>query len=110
MDRKDFAIGMLSTTAVILFVGLMILQSRPQPALAGGMSIAGGGYMMTVGAITQHNEDLVYVFHPASERFASYRFDFTQRQIRLVQGVDLSEVQNAAAARAASRMVRPPVP
>ena len=110
MDRKDLAIGMLSTTAVILFVGLMVLQSQPAPALAGGMSIAGGGYMMTVGAFTQMDEDLVYVVHPASERIVSYRFDFTQRQIRRVQGIDLNDVRKAAAARAGSRLIRPPVP
>lgn len=110
MDRKDFAIGLLSTTAVVLFVGLLILQSGQRSVMADGMSIAGAGYLMTVGAITQNDEDLVYVFHPASERLASYRFDSTQRQIRLVQGIDLSEVRNAAAARAASRMLRSPVP
>jgi hypothetical protein len=103
MDRKDFAIGILSTTTVVFFVGLLILQTRTRPAHGAAMTTSGGGYIMTVGkAAANVAEDLVYVVDTSSERMISYRFDPFRREIRIVQGIDLAELRKPPATPARS--------
>ena len=85
MDTKNFAIGVLSTTAAILFVGLLIIHTRPQPAWADGMTIVGKDYAMAVGAITRNDEDLLYLIDAPMEILNVYRFDSRSGQILLVQ-------------------------
>lgn len=95
MDKRDFAIGILSTTAVVLFVGLLIVQSQPPPVRADGMTVMGGGYVMTVGKSAPTDEELVYIIHAGTDRMLSYRLDTTSRTIQRVQGIDLSEVRRS---------------
>ena len=42
MDSKNFAIGILSTTAVILLAALVIIHTRPDPAFASGVTTTSG--------------------------------------------------------------------
>lgn len=95
-DTKNFAIGVLSTTAVILFVGLLIVQSRPSEVYASGMTTSGGGYIMTVGAMTQNDEEVVYVLDTRSQKLVVYRFDGNRREIQILQGIDLSDLRKGA--------------
>lgn len=96
MDSKNFAIGVLSTTATILLVGVVLLYSRPDIVRADGMTASGGGYIVTVGSLTQNDEELVYVIDATTEKMIAYRFDGNRRQIELVQGVDLAELKRAS--------------
>ncbi len=92
MDPKNFAIGILSTTGVILLVGLLIIATRPDPAWAAGMTATGGGYVLTVGRDATGDEDLLYMLHSQSARLIVYRFDSGRQQIDVVQGIDLAEL------------------
>jgi hypothetical protein len=89
MDSKNFAIGVLSTTATVLLVGVVLLYSRADDVRADGMTASGGGYVVTVGSLTQGDEELVYVLDTASDKLVVYRFDGNRRQIEILQGIDL---------------------
>jgi len=74
MDSKDLTIGVLSTTAVVLFVGLMLVQSTPAPTYASGMGDTGGDYIMLSGELFDQ-EELLYVIDTAQDKMLTYRFD-----------------------------------
>lgn len=96
MDSRNFAIGVLSTSATILLVGVILVHSRSNEALGGGMTSSGGGYIVTVGNLTQHDEELVYVIDASTDKMIVYRFDASRRQIELVQGIDFAELKPAS--------------
>lgn len=89
MNSKDLAIGVLSTTAVVLFVGLILLNTQPQPAYASGMGDRGGDYIVLTGAMWEQ-EELLYVFDTAANKMMIYRFDMNRDQIVAVGPADLS--------------------
>jgi len=97
VDTRNFAIGVLSTTAVILFVGLVLLHAGREPAWAAGMTAEGGEYVLTVGTGVFRDEELVYVIHAPTQRMVTYRFDTARKQIEIVQGTDLAELRQATA-------------
>lgn len=97
MDSRDWTIGVLSTTAVMLLVGLLIINSRPPIARADGMTTTGGDYTITVGALTQQDEDLVYVTANSMQKLNVYRFDTTRHRIELLEQLDLTKMREAAA-------------
>lgn len=97
MDRRDFAIGILSTTSIILLVGLVVIHSRPAPVQADGMTVRVGEYNMTVGALNQVNEDIVYVVDGAAQKMIAYRFDVTTKEIEILSGIDLAPIRDARA-------------
>ncbi len=85
MDSKDFAIGVLCTTATILFVGLLILHSQTQPALAAGVGVQAGDYVMAVGKINSRTEAL-YVIDTAVNGMNSYCLDIRSGALVLPPG------------------------
>ena len=93
MESKNFAIGVLSTTAAILLAALLIIQTRPQTARADGMTILSGDYSLSVGAITRDDEDLLYIIDSPQELLNTYRFDNRAKQIDLVQTISLKEMR-----------------
>jgi hypothetical protein len=93
LESRDFAIGILSTTAVILLVGLVIIGTRPDPAWADGMTTTGGDYVLTVGSTGLADEELVYVLDAPSQRLIAYRFNAQRQQIEIAQGLDLAELR-----------------
>ena len=95
-DSKNFAIGVLSTTASILFVGLLMLQNQSPSANAEGMTTSGGNYILTVGRLNQGDEELLYLIDSGSDKLIAYRFDATRRSIEVVQGIDLGEIRRAS--------------
>lgn len=97
MDNKNFTIGILSTTAVILFAALAIMFSQSESASASGITANAGGYILTVGSVSVNDEELLYVTQTATKRMAVYRFDNGNRRIELIDGIDLGEVSKAAA-------------
>jgi len=94
MDSKNFAIGILSTTAVILLVGLVLIQSRPEPAYGFGMTAQGGDYLVTTGQL-QPSQELLYILDAAHQKLNVYRFDMSRKQIALVSGEDLAKYRDA---------------
>jgi len=94
MDSKNLAIGVLSTTAVILLVGLILVQNQPQPALAVGMNAQGGDYLLTTGQLSSSRE-LLYVIDAAQEKMLVYGFDINKQKIEVVsQPVDLAKMRS----------------
>ena len=90
------AIGVLSTTAVILFVGLILLNAQPATVHASGMLDRGGDYIMLTGDLWEQ-EELVYVIDAGSNRMISYRYNKTNHQIEVGGGQELEAFLNADA-------------
>lgn len=95
-DSRNFAIGILSTTATILFVGLMIVLSRPDTAQAGATTTTNGDYVLTVGVLTQNDQEVVYVVDAPAEKMIGYTFDGSRQEINVLQAFDLSEMRKSA--------------
>jgi hypothetical protein len=93
-DGKNLAIGILSTTAVILLVGLVLIQSRPEPAFASGVGVEGGDYVMAVGRIDERTEAL-YVIDAPTNRMVVYVYDFKSGQLLPLDRVDLGELRRS---------------
>lgn len=96
MDSKNFAIGILSTTALIMLVGLLVINTRPEPVWADGMTTSGGDYVLTVGAVSTSDEEYLYVIDAPSGKLIAYRFDAGRQRIEIVQGIDLSGLREPA--------------
>jgi len=99
-DGRNLTIGVLSTTAVMLLVGLVIVQSRPSPVRADGMTLVAGEYVLTVGGLNQVDEDFLYVIDNTASKMITYRFDGFRDRIDVVDGIDLEEIRKAEAAQA----------
>jgi hypothetical protein len=91
-DSKNLAIGILSTTAVILLVGLILIESRPEPAFASGVGVEGGDYVMGVGRFDDRTEAL-YVIDAPTNRMVVYAYDFKSGQLLPMDRIDLGELR-----------------
>ncbi len=97
MDNKNLTIGVLGITAVILLVGIIIVNSQPQPAVAAaGPGIQSGDYVLaTVQFI--HDEELLIVVDSVAQRLITYRFDTRSRQsFSPTDGHDLAALRERA--------------
>ncbi|QOJ14907.1 MAG: hypothetical protein HRU75_09745 [Planctomycetia bacterium] len=94
LDGRSLAIGVLSITACILFVGLVLLIQTP-PALGIGQTDRGGDYVMLTQQISSSNEGLVIV-DGGSNRMVLYTFDFNQKKLALADGFELSKLRQNA--------------
>ena len=90
MDSKNYAIGVLAITAVILLVGLIWVNTAPQPALASEVSSYGGDFTVTVGRITRDTE-LLYVVDNTTERLLVYGIDRRSGAISVLDGTELTQ-------------------
>jgi hypothetical protein len=89
MHSKDLTIGVLSTTAVILLVGLILLHAQPERVYASGMGARGGDYIVVTGAIWEQSEFL-YVFDASEQKLMVYAFDVQRDQVIPSGPADLS--------------------
>ena len=101
MDNKNFTIGILSTTAVILLVGLLLVQTRPEPAYGFGMNAQGGDYVLITGQL-QRNEEILYVIDAASQKMIAYRFDINSNTIQVGDAENLAKLKGGDDAAAGS--------
>ncbi len=99
MNSKDFAIGILSTTAVILLVGIVVIHTRPEPAYAAGMTAAGGDYILTVGRIQRTPEDVLYVIDSVAQKLVVYSYNPARGQVTIADGVDLIRLRKGTASQ-----------
>jgi hypothetical protein len=103
MDSKNFTIGILSTTAAILLVGLILMQTRPEPAYAANMNDRGGDYLLVTGQV-QVNQEMLYVIDAASEKVMSYIFDLNGRRINVVGNTgDLGQLRGGGSGDSGGR-------
>ena len=107
MNSKNFAIGILSTTAAILLVGILIIHSRPAPVMASGVTESGGSYVLTVGTFTINDEELLFVINAPAEKMITYRFNTGRGQIEIADKIDLRQMREASAPAAPQQKPKP---
>ncbi len=88
MNTKDMTIAVLSTTSVVLLVGILVVNMLPSQALGAGMTAKAGKYVVTVGVGSTDNEEYLYIMDTSSERVGVYRF--VGNRIQLSAGMDLA--------------------
>ena len=93
IDTRNFAIGTLSVTAVVLLTALIVISQlpAPRPAMAFGEVASGGDYFMFSGQIQDSNE-LVYVIDTAVKQLNVYGVDPARRGLLLIQRLDLERL------------------
>lgn len=84
LDTKTFAIGVLSITACVLFVGWLLVTLTPTPALATGQLDRGGDYIMVTQQLSNSQEGVI-IIDAASQRMSLYAMDINQKTIRTLQ-------------------------
>ena len=95
-DNRNFIIGVLSITATILFVGLLIVTTAGQnSAMAFGQIDRGGDYILVTGQFTQ-NSEIVYVIDGAARRLIAYSYETTTRDFVLWDAIDFERIMGAA--------------
>lgn len=99
----NMALIALSLSAVILLFAIARLDSSTPlapalvpPAMASGMTASSGSYVITVGSLTDRDEELVYVVDSSAQRMASYRFDSKSKQLELIQQLNLEDMRRRA--------------
>lgn len=92
LDGKTFAIGVLSITACILLVGFLVVTLNPQPALATGQLDRGGDYVILTQQISSSNEGVVLI-DCAANRLLLYAFDYNNKRLEILDGLDLTRMQ-----------------
>jgi hypothetical protein len=100
IDSKTFAIGVLSVTACVLFVGL-ILISQP-PARAMGMNDRGADYVMLTQQLSPTSEGLV-VIDAAAKQMIIYAYDYNNRSLDILRRVNLEQLPKARASEEGAR-------
>lgn len=96
LTGKDFAIGLLSTTATILLVGILLLNNQIESAVAGPMTENTGEYVVTVATKTQNDEEVLFVVNVPTEKMIAYRFDTARQTIEILNGMDHGTLKNQA--------------
>ena len=91
--NKNLAIGILSVTATILLVGLVMVHTPPQAHGAAGAGVQSGDYMLVNGQL-KVDEELFYLIDAGSEKLVVYRFDQRSRQaFGPTQSIDLAALR-----------------
>jgi len=97
--RQDLAIGVLSITAVVLFVGLVMSTSAGRnEALASGQVDRGGDYILLTSQFTDKDEAVVVV-DQAAQKMNLYSFVDSTRTLQLWASYDIKAPGEAAAKR-----------
>lgn len=84
LDARTFAIGILSVTACVLFVGLVLVISSPRQALATGQSDRGGDYIMITQQLSNSLEGIV-VIDAAAKQLNLYALDDNFKKFQVLQ-------------------------
>ena len=107
-ERHGLSIGILSVTAVVLLVGIVVVSVVQKSAMAIGMSDRGGDYIVVTVQFTQSKEAIV-VTDAAAERMAAYMFNETNRRMDPISVYDLKLLKDkvVGGAREERRNTRP---
>jgi hypothetical protein len=88
MNSKDFTIGVLSVTAVILLVGFLLLQAMPpQAAMASGQGGTIGEYIVSTEQVDEYCE-VITILDTATQRMNFYQLDLSNNQLAPLQWFD----------------------
>lgn len=83
IDTRMFAIGVLSITACILFVGLLMVTMQPAPAYGIGQTDRAGDYIMLTQQLTNSQEGVVIV-DAASRQMTLYALNGSNKQLQVL--------------------------
>lgn len=83
LDGKTFAIGILSVTACVLFVGFLMISSTPEPAYGIGQLDRGGDYIMLTQQLSESVEGILVV-DAAAKAGILYSYDYNRKSIEQV--------------------------
>lgn len=91
-ETKNLTIGVLTITAAVLLVGVLLTTSGSQnQAMAFGQIDRGGDYIMVTGQFTQ-NHELIYITDAAAQRLNVYSYSPTRRHIIIWESLDLTRL------------------
>lgn len=90
IDGRTFAIGVLSVTACILFVGFLLVTMSPQPAYAIGHLDRNEDYIMLTQQVSNSTEALL-VIDAAVKQMNVYGL-YSQKDLRLLQRIKLDQL------------------
>jgi hypothetical protein len=97
IDGKTLAIGVLSITACILFVGLLMVTMMPASAYAIGQTDRAGDYIMLTQQLSSSQEGVV-VIDAASRQMTLYALNISNKQLQVLQqNIPLSQLPGAQA-------------
>jgi hypothetical protein len=83
IDAKAFAIGVLSITACVLFVGLLMVAGQPAPAYGIGQTDRGGDYIMLTQQLSNSQEG-VLILDAASRQMTLYALNGSTKQLQVL--------------------------
>ncbi len=89
-NAKNLTIGFLLLTAVILFVGIMLVSATPKPAQAGNVSSYGGAFTVTIGRVTRDAE-LIYLVDNTTQRLLVYGLQRRSGKVAILDKSELSQ-------------------
>lgn len=89
LDGKTFSIGILSITACVMFVGLLLAPGNTKPAYAEGQTTRSGDFHMTTFRVADSRESIV-ITDAAARKVLLYAWDGGDRELVLQAGYDLS--------------------
>ncbi len=90
-NTANLKIGVLSITATILLVGLLLsLSWHDNQAHAIGQIDRGGDYLMMTGQFTE-NSELIYITDAAALRMNSYSWEPPTNELKFWDSIDLSQ-------------------
>jgi hypothetical protein len=92
MDKKTFTIGLLSLTAVLLFIAMLIMP----PRASANFAIKDRDYQAVTATLTA-NDEALYILDNRSGLMACFSYNPNQKALQLK---DLKSVTNAFAAAA----------
>ena len=96
MDRRTYAIGCLSLSAVILLASLFVVGAlETQRAEASDMLSTAGPYILLTGAVSTTN-DLVYLIDTRKGVMAVYKLNETTIQLERTDFLDFGETSDDA--------------
>lgn len=91
MDSKNLTIGVLSVTATILLVGVILMGTvGQQPAMGYGQLDRGGDYLLLTSQWRTEHE-LLWVLDGRSRTLGMYYFEPRRSRLELVGTIDLAE-------------------
>jgi hypothetical protein len=91
VDSKNFTIGVLSVTAVILFLGVILLNELPT-AYAIGQTDKGGDYVVST-AQYSNSMEVVFILDAAASKIIAYGYDMNRKRLEQIAGFDLAHLQ-----------------
>lgn len=109
LTTKDFAIGVLSITAVVLLTSILLLNAfQPRTALAFAQTDRTAGYSMSSAQLDGTTE-LLLVLNERGQKMNVYAFNKVTGRVDMLQGIDLARTTDAVQkARRLGRGVQKP--